>query len=316
MFDRVIQIVSPDEVRVVSWLGSIPPEDGGFPHFTSAIAEPGPHIFLPGSEVVGRVTTKPFEIHLFRHDTSTNGDYAELELGKLTLSGKVKVTARIGNGGKINRSDFWKAHFNSQHRDPLQHAETLLNPAIKSVLQGLDYNFRPDDNVDDIQISTISPSQFLTKLGLKREAQYLTKDDSSSLDQQQCADYILEQLEFIGMRLLNISIEDIALPEEVKAALNSISVANAQQAANLATAKGEADVIEQQNENKRKIAEGLATALQTLANADAGGSPIGLDKAFMAQVGIPGMKEVVGQNDKFFVSGIPDLLKMLNPGKS
>lgn len=315
MFDRVIQIISPNEVRVVSWLGMLPPEDGGFPHFTSAIAAPGPHIFLPGSEVVGRITTKPVEIHLFRHDTSTTGDYAELELGKLTLLGKVKVTARIGNIGKIDRSDFWKAYFNSQEGDPLKHAETILNPAIKSVLQDLDYNFQVDEDDGSIQISTISPSQFLTELGLKREGQYLVKDTSASPEEQQCADYILEQLELIGMKLLNISIEDIALPEEVKAALNSISVANAQQAANLATAKGEAKVIDQQNANKKSIAEGLATALQTLANAEAGGEPVGLDRAFMAQVGIPGMEKVVGSSDKFFISGIPDLLKMLNPGK-
>lgn len=315
MFDRIIQIISPDEVRVVSWLGMLPPEDGGFPHFTSAIAAPGPHIFLPGSEVVGRITTKPVEIHLFRHDTSTDGDYAELELGKLTLFGKVKVTARIGNIGKIDRSDFWKAYFNSQEGDPLKHAETILNPAIKSVLQDLDYNFKVDEDDGNIQISTISPSQFLTELGLKRDGQYLVKDTSTSPEEQQCADYILEQLELIGMKLLNISIEDISLPQEVKAALNSISVANAQQAANLATAKGEAEVITQQNKNKLAAAKGLANALQALANAEAGGAPIGLDKAFMAQVGIPGMKEVVGQNDKFFISGIPDLLKMLNPGK-
>jgi hypothetical protein len=317
MFDHLIQFIPPSEVRVVSWLGIPPPEDGGFPHFTSAIAEPGPHIFLPGIEVVGRVTTKVFEIQLFKNDTSTDGDYAELELGKLILNVKVKVSGRIGNGGKIDRADFWKAYFNSQERDPLKHAENIINPAVKSILTRLDYSFKPDDSLEDIQIAPISPSQFLTELGLKREGQYLVQDITSTPEQQQVAAYILDQLEFIGMRLLNITIEDIAFADpKVKEALNSISVAEATQVANLATARGEAEVIRQQNENKKKFAEGLATALQVLANAEAGGAPVGLDRAFMAQVGIPGMKEVVGPNDKFFVSGIPDLLKMLNPGKN
>lgn len=316
MFDHVIQIIPPNQVRIVSWLGSIPPEDGGFPHFTSAVAAPGPHIFLPGSEVVGRISNETFSITLFKHDTSTGGDYAELELGKLILNAKVKVQARIGDSSRVDRAAFWKAHFNSQERDPLKHAEDVLNAPVKVILSKLNYSFQPDDNIENIQITTISPTEFLTALGLIRSGPYLIKDTSLSPERQKGADYILDQLEFIGMKLLNISIEDIAFADpEVKTGLNSIIIAEARQASELATAKGQAKVIEQEIENRQKIAEGLATALQILANAEAGGEPVGIDRAFMAQVGIPGMEKVVGQNDKFFISGIPDLLKMFNSGK-
>jgi hypothetical protein len=317
MFDSVIQIIPPDEVRIVSWLGSIPSEDGGFPHFTSAIAAPGPHIFLPGSEVVGRIANETFSITLFKHDTSTDGDYAELELGKLILNAKVKVQARIGDSSRVDRAAFWKAYFNSQERDPLKHAEDVLNAPVKEILSKQKFSFQPDDNVENIQITTISPTEFLTALGLIRSGPYLIKDTSLTPERQKGADYILGQLEFIGMRLINISIEDIAFADpEVKTALNSIIVAEAKQASNLATAKGEAAVIKEQNKNKLEAANGLAQALQALANAKAGGESIGLDRAFMAQVGLPGMKEVVGPNDKFFISSVQDLLKMLNPGKT
>ena len=61
----------------------------------------------------GAYTTNSFPIFLFRHDTPTLGDYAELELKDVTLTARVTVTAQIrdpgDNIGEINRSAFWRA---------------------------------------------------------------------------------------------------------------------------------------------------------------------------------------------------------------
>ncbi len=307
-----IWIVPDDEIHVISWLGSRPNHTGT--GVLSRIATPGPHIIVPGAKLVGAYSTNQFPVYLFRHDTPTPGDYAELELPDITLTAKVSVIAQIkGKNLSEKAYNVYNAHYNAEDQDVLQATERILNPYIRLVLQKHSYaeytTQRADGKtLDEIQVSKITPDQLLQALGLKQVGARIDKDENPTEDIRKIRDSILDKLDNIGVDLMSINIDDLSLPDTVNEARNRSAVEKAEQQAALDREVARARVIEQQVKNRVTEAEGLLSAVKALSN-DPG---ISDEQAYRALVEIPALKEIVGDKDKFITEGgLSGLLAML-----
>lgn len=299
-----IWIVPSDEVHVVSFLGYRPSQEGGRSQFLSGVLTPGLHFYVPWTtRLEGAYTTNSFPIFLFRHDTPTLGDYAELELKDVTLTARVTVTAQIrdpgDNIGEINRSAFWRAHYNSEGQDPLQAAERILNPYIREVLQGFVYEEYGNLEPDQIQISKIKPSELLKQLGLVQRGAYVIGNPAATPEESKTATEILAKLDNIGIAILSINIDDLALPPEVVTAKNRQAVLKAEQKAKLDEEKARALVIAQQNENLRAQARGFTDAI---TNATIG-SRLSERDLFYYLGQYPFLKEALGDKAKVIFQG-------------
>jgi citrate lyase gamma subunit len=308
-----IWTVPDDEIHIISWFGMRP--DNGRMGFFSKIATPGPHIIVPGAKLVGAYSTNQFPVYLFRHDTPTPGDYAELELPDITLTAKVSIIAQLkGNGLRQKASSVFNAHYNAEDQDVLQATERILNPYIRLVLQRHSYteytNQRADGKtLNEIQVSKITPDQLLQALGLKQFGARIDKDTGvAEEDIRKIGETILDKLDNIGVDLMSINIDDLSLPDTVNEARNRSAVEKAEQQAALDREIARARVIEQQVENRVKEAQGLLKAVKALSE----NKTISDEQAYRALVEIPALKEIVGDKDKFITEGgLSGLLAML-----
>jgi citrate lyase gamma subunit len=308
-----IWIVPDDEIHIISWFGMRP--DNGRMGFFSKIATPGPHIIVPGAKLVGAYSTNQFPIYLFRHDTPTPGDYAELELPDITLTAKVSVIAQLkGNDLRQKASSVFNAHYNAEDQDVLQATERILNPYIRLVLQKDSYakysnQITAGKKIDEIQVSKITPDQLLQALGLKQFGARIDKDTGvAEEDIRKIGETILDKLDNIGVDLMSINIDDLSLPDTVNEARNRSAVEKAEQQAALDRETARARVIDQQVQNQVKEAQGLLKAVKALSED----KTISDEQAYRALVEIPALKEIVGDKDKFITEGgLSGLLAML-----
>lgn len=308
-----IWIVPDDEIHIISWFGMRP--DNGRMGFFSKIATPGPHIIVPGGKLVGAYSTNQFPVYLFRHDTPTPGDYAELELPDITLTAKVSIIAQLkGNGLRQKASSVFNAHYNAEDQDVLQATERILNPYIRLVLQKHSYaeysnQIADGKKIDEIQVSKITPDQLLQALGLKQFGARIDKDTGvAEEDIRKIGETILDKLDNIGVDLMSINIDDLSLPGTVNEARNRSAVEKAEQQAELDRETARAKVIDQQVQNRVKEAQGLLKAVKALSED----KTISDEQAYRALVEIPALKAIVGDRDKFITEGgLSGLLAML-----
>jgi hypothetical protein len=234
-------------------------------------------IILPFTTLEGVYSTNQTPVHLFRHDTENSRDYAELELDDITLKAKVTVVVRL-SGGSIEEQakSAYKAHYNSQKSDktnipdPLMTVEIILNQYVKMILQRHSFEQYEsqkvnDISVDEIQISKISPSQILYSLGLKQSGNYIISDDDPDNSNLDDGITILSKLDNIGMEIVSINIDDLALPPEVDAERNKSALAKATQKARLDEEIAKAEVIKKQNENLNEELVGFVKAIKVAA---------------------------------------------------
>ncbi|MEY3470824.1 MAG: hypothetical protein RLZZ223_174, partial [Candidatus Parcubacteria bacterium] len=243
-----IWVVPDNEIHVISWFGNRPTHgDSGT---LSKIAAPGLHIIAPGAKLVGAYGTNQFPVYLFRHDTPTPGDYAELELTDMTLTAKASVIAQIkGDTLREKSKSVYKAHYNAEGQDVLQATERILNPYIRLVLQ--QYSFEDyskqlngGKNLEDIQISKITPAQLLKSLGLRQMGPIIKVDNTAQGEIAEMGDAIISKLDNIGIELVLINIDDLSLPDSVKDARNKSAIAKAEQEAKLKEEEARSQVIE------------------------------------------------------------------------
>ncbi len=298
-----IWIVPDDEIHIISWFGMRP--DNGRMGFFSKIATPGPHIIVPGAKLVGAYSTNQFPVYLFRHDTPTPGDYAELELPDITLTAKVSIIAQLkGNGLRQKASSVFNAHYNAEDQDVLQATERILNPYIRLVLQRHSYteytNQRADGKtLDEIQVSKITPDQLLQALGLKQFGARIDKDTNATEDIRKIGETILDKLDNIGVDLMSINIDDLSLPDTVNEARNRSAVEKAEQQAALDREIARARVIEQQNENLLAETKGFTAAIK----AGAMDSDISEQQLFAKLAQYPVLERSLGNNAKVIFQG-------------
>ncbi|MEY2986201.1 MAG: hypothetical protein RJB24_430 [Candidatus Parcubacteria bacterium] len=307
-----IWAVPDNEIHIVSWFGSRPKEDGG--GNLSKIITPGLNFITPGGQLVGAYGTNQFPVYLFRHDTPTPGDYAELELPDITLTAKASILAQIkGMTLREKAKNVYKAHYNAEDQDILQATERILNPYIRLVLQKYTFaeyssQISNGSNPEDIQISKISPDQLLKSLGLKQSGAQIAKDNNTIPELATMGETILAKLDNIGVELVLINIDDLSLPDSVNEARNQSAVEKAEQQAALDRETARARVIDQQVQNRLKEAEGLLKAVKALSED----KTISDEQAYRALVEIPALKEIVGDKDKFITEGgLSGLLAML-----
>lgn len=291
--------------------------DNGRMGFFSKIATPGPHIIVPGAKLVGAYTTNQFPVYLFRHDAPPV-DYTELELPDITLIAKVSVVVQIGGTSLSEKvQGVYNAHYNAEDQDLPRAAERILNPWIKLILQRHsfdEYSSQVDEGkeVEEIQISKITPGQLLKALGLRQKGALIGTDDQAKDSVQNDGITILAKLANIGVDLLSINIDDLSLPDEVNEARNRSAVEKADQKAALDRETARSEVIDKEVENRVKEAEGLLRAVKALRN-DPG---ISDEQAYRALVEIPALQKIVGDKDKFITEGgLNGLLAMLQSKK-
>ena len=295
-----IWTVPDNEIHIISWFGSRPKEEGN--GRLSKIITPGLNLIIPGGQLVGAYGTNQFPVYLFRHDTPTPGDYAELELPDMTLTAKASILAQIkGRTLREKAKNVYKAHYNAEDQDILQATERILNPYIRLVLQKYTFaeyssQISNGSNPEDIQISKISPDQLLRSLGLKQSGAYITKDNNTTPEIATIGETILAKLDNIGVELVLINIDDLSLPDSVNEARNKSAVAKAEQEAKLREEKARSQVIEQQNKNIRAEMEGFVMALKNAATTS--GGVINAQQLWDKYVKYPTLREALGDKAK------------------
>lgn len=233
-------------------------------------------IVLPFTTLEGVYSTSQTPVHLFRHDTEDSRDYAELELDDITLKAKVTVVVRLsGVTPEEQAKSAYKAHYNSQKNDktnipdPLITIELILNQYVKMILQRHSFEQyelqRGDRSINEIQISKISPAQILYSLGLKQRGNYIVSDDDPNNPNVDDGITIKSKLDAIGMEIVSINIDDLALPPEVDAERNKSAIAKATQKARLDEEIARSEVIKKQNENLKLELNGFVLAIEEAA---------------------------------------------------
>jgi hypothetical protein len=295
-----IWVVPDNEIHVISWFGNRPTH--GSSGTLSKIATPGLHIIVPGAKLVGAYETNQFPVYLFRHDTPTPGDYAELELPDITLTAKASVIAQIkGDTFREKSKSVYKAHYNAEGQDVLQATERILNPYIRLVLQQYsfeDYSNQKQNgkNPEEIQISKITPPQLLKSLGLKQIGPIIQGDITAQREISEMGAAIISKLDNIGVELVLINIDDLSLPISVNEARNKSAVAKAEQEAKLKEEQARSQVIEQQNINLKSEMEGFVNAIQNAA--DTSGGFINSKQLWDKYVKYPTLREALGDKAK------------------
>jgi hypothetical protein len=295
-----IWVVPDNEIHVISWFGNRP--NNGNSGTLSKIATPGPHIIVPGAKLVGAYGTNQFPVYLFRHDTPTPGDYAELELPDITLTAKASAIAQIkGDTFREKSKSVYKAHYNAEEQDVLQATERVLNPYIRLVLQQYsfeDYSNQRQNgkNPEEIKISKITPAQLLKSLGLKQIGPIIQRDNAAQGEIAEMGDAIISKLDNIGVELVLINIDDLSLPDSVNEARNKSAVAKAEQEAKLREEQARSQVIEQQNKNLKAEMEGFVNAIQNAAEVS--GGIINSKQLWDKYVKYPILREALGDKAK------------------
>lgn len=295
-----IWTVPDNEIHVISWFGNRP--NLGTSGTLSKIATPGLNVIAPGAKLVGAYGTNQFPVYLFRHDTPTPGDYAELELPDITLTAKASVLAQIkGNTLREKAKNVYKAHYNAEDQDVLQATERILNPYIRLVLQKYTFaeyssQINNGSNLEDIQISKISPDQLLRALGLKQVGSQIEKDNNTTPDLTTMGSTILAKLDNIGVELVLINIDDLSLPDSVNEARNKSAVAKAEQEAKLREEQARSQVIEQQNKNLKAEMAGFVLAIQNAAQTS--GGVVNHQQLWDKYVKYPTLKDALGDKAK------------------
>ncbi len=298
-----IWVVPDDEIHVISWFGNRPTH--GNSGTLSKIATPGLNIIIPGAKLVGAYGTNQFPVYLFRHDTPTPGDYAELELPDITLTAKASVIAQIKGDALIEKAkNVYKAHYNAEGQDILQATERILNPYIRLVLQQYsfeDYSKQLNGvkNLEEIQISKITPAQLLQALGLKQVGSVIKSDITSQGEIAEMGAAIISKLDNIGVELILINIDDLSLPASVNEARNKSAVAKAEQEAKLKEEQARNLVIQQQNQNLLEETKGFIKAITEGVE----GSEISQKQLWAKLAQYPTLEKVLANNTKVIFQG-------------
>ena len=295
-----IWVVPDDEIHVISWFGNRP--NLGTSGTLSKIATPGLNVIAPGAKLVGAYGTNQFPVYLFRHDTPTPGDYAELELPDITLTAKASVLAQIKGDALIEKAkNVYKAHYNAEDQDVLQATERILNPYIRLVLQ--QYSFEDyskqlngGKNLEEIQISKITPAQLLQALGLQQIGAVIKRDITARGEIAEMGAAIISKLDNIGVELILINIDDLSLPASVNEARNKSAVAKAEQEAKLKEEQARSQVIEQQNKNLKAEMAGFVLAIQNAAQTS--GGVVNHQQLWDKYVKYPTLKDALGDKAK------------------
>jgi regulator of protease activity HflC (stomatin/prohibitin superfamily) len=315
-FISPIWIVPDDEVHVISWLGSRPNHNGS--GILSKIATPGPHLIVPGSKLAGWYETNQFPVYLFRHDgprkvapqdrsdAPSTDDFAKLELADVTLEARVSVIAQIkGNTLQEKIKHVYNLHYNAEDQDERQATERILNPYIRLVLQQHTYqeyskHIAAGKEVQDIQISTMTPDQLLQALGLEQDGSRIKgMNTTEDIEALALGKTILEKLDNIGIELSAINIDDLELPSEVNDAKNKSAIAKAEQKADLDRETARGLVIKQQNENLLAETKGFTAAIK----AGAMGSDVSEQQLFAKLAQYPILEKTLGTNAKVIFHG-------------
>lgn len=321
-----------DQVQILkSAVGSLPAPKEGLGLFGTGMKHGGWHFFPVPTTVEGYYPTTELEVKLFRHDVETAGDFAKLELEDTILRAYVtaKVVLRIkGEDGTVVKNNPLKpdfeaihlAHFASPDNDPWEATEDVLNPHLKRVLQSLVYSTyegvkeelrvdnqddQSDDSVDEQDILTkrkaadtvknISPKELLRQLGFHKSGGYVYPQG----EHKDVGTDIIESLQRYGVYLVDVFLDDIALPESVEATLEDRARQLQQLQTDIQVAVRRAQLIQLQNENLQSETVGFAQAIAAAVE----GSELTTAQMFAKLEQYPALERALGEQAKVIFTG-------------
>lgn len=285
VFGSGIYIVPDDKVHLISFLGNRPPKNGGVQNgIGSGFLTPGTHWFL-GMKILHQpvysMKATPFKVDLFRHDKGLKEAKAKIALldSDIILSMSMLIQISDNSSGDVYTSQaaFWKAHYNSEQKDPLQQAEMIMNPEIKKIFLDKYYDIDPifqqimldknpnldKDSLEFTGISNISPDRFLKELGLRTpyngEGKFLVIDISAK--NKDLGKKILYKLNESGMKIIDIFIDNIELREDVLQARAQKAKLIAEQNAKIASEYVRKNLIGLENSNLMESTYGKMQAI-------------------------------------------------------